>query len=216
MDDINLLPGDFILRRRRLTRLRAWLGVVIILLLVLPLSLIITNRHLMDVERRLAFLEYERQELKQRIDQLKELRDHQRALRNRAQTINMLRYRIPLQQVFFDVANLTDDQIWLTQLQLRRVSKSRGVPHRRDRSQRPTSFFTLGHKPQSETGPVENHELGSMSLTLKGFTTSNHRLADFMSGLNGLKHFSKVNLQVSRRGLFQGYKAIEFAIEMRL
>jgi Tfp pilus assembly protein PilN len=215
MADINLIPGDVLEQRQRLTRLRLWGVGVTVLLLLLPVSGLVLQHYTAGVEQRVARLAQHRTELMQRLSQLKALRQRQQQLQARAQIIDSLYARVPLQQLFYHLATLSDEHLWLLHMQLRKAPESTptgAAPPSRQPPQ--TAFFTLGKATPAARLPQTLTHSTAVVLTVQGYTTSNQRLADFMSKLAAVPHLSKVHLLVARRGVFQSQEAVEFVIEL--
>ena len=218
MDDVNLLPSTFLMQRQRWTHLKWWSLGLVVVLVVLPLAALALQRHLRAVENRILHLMRQREQLAARLGQLETLHRQQQHLHLRADIVNTLLHRTPLQALFFDITALTDDAIWLTQVRLHRA------PHNASRQASPAppdasrrgSFFTLGQRPQGGQAAAERSPETGFSLSLQGYATSTPRLADFMSGLSRIPYLSKVKLQVAQRGLFGAYEAIEFVIGIQL
>jgi Tfp pilus assembly protein PilN len=214
MDDINLLPSDFIERQQRHRQLRIWLVVLAFILVALPGGWLPLRWQLMATERHVAALRQQHSLLAQDIDKLKVLRQQQQKLHTREEIITTLFYRAPLQQLFFDIAALTDEELWLTRFQLHKTPVASGIRASQPLPKPPKSFFTSGRAATSTTEQFGHGQGQPPLLLLHGYTTSNQRLADFMSGLAAVQYLSQVSLQVAQWGKFLTYEAIEFVIEI--
>jgi Tfp pilus assembly protein PilN len=214
MDDVNLLPREIFVRQQQMSRLRLWSVGLAMTLLLIPSAWLVLRRQVQVAEQQVVYLERQRGQLTERIAQLNVLREQQRQLQARAEIVNLLLARTPLQQLFYDIALRTDEDLWLTQLQVHKaasapVTAARTAP---PAPNRPARFFTPG-RPPAAAPPVATTTAGSgTSLLVHGYTTSNQRLADFMTELTHLPYLTKVNLQVARRGMFASSEAIEFVI----
>jgi Tfp pilus assembly protein PilN len=215
MDDINLIPRDVLEQRQRHVRLRLWGAVFAIALLTLTAGALILRWQVTAVAQRLAVLQQQRTQLTQRLDQLKVLHAYQQKLSAREKMINTLFTQVPLQQIFSDIAALTDEQLWLAKIELRKTSPAAAArPSSAPPQQRSTPFFTLGRAATAGNSPPAAAQEGSLFLVLQGYTTSNQRLADFMAGLAMVPHLARVDLQVARRAVFLTAEAIEFVIAL--
>jgi Tfp pilus assembly protein PilN len=216
VDDLNLIPRDVLERRQRLGRYRFWgIGFAVVLLL-LPGSALLLKRQAVAAAQRVAALRQQHDSLAQRLHQLNMLRERQQQLSAREQIIDSLFSRVPLQQLFFDMAALTDEQLWLTKIDVRKVSQP--MPGRAatpSAQARPTAFFTLG-RGASDTPPPAKEQAATTVLLVQGYTMSTQQLADFMASLSTVRYLSKVNLHVARRGLFLNTEMIEFVIELQM
>jgi Tfp pilus assembly protein PilN len=215
MDDLNLIPKDVLERRQRFDRYRFWGTGFAIVLLLLPGSALWLNRQGATAAQRVAALRQQHTHLAQRLDQLNMLRERQQQLSAREQIIDSLFSRVPLQQLFFDLARLTDEQLWLTKIDVRKVSQSLPGRVATPAQARPAAFFTLGRGASSTPQPAREQG-ATTEVTVQGYTTSTKQLADFMASLNTVRYLSKVNLHVARRGLFLNTEMIEFVIELRM
>ena len=217
MDDINLLPPDFIVGQRRRTRLRAWSGLVALICVGLVGSWCALHWHSTAAERQVASLRQQYTQVEQRLEQLKGLREQQQKLQARGKMHEALLHQTPWRQIFFDIAALTDEEIWLTQLQLRKMpvvgSTRATVPAPQ---QRPEPFFTSGKAALPVTGQPESLRETATTLLVQGYATSTPRLANFMSGLAAAPYLSKVDLQEARREIFLTREVIHFIIEIHL
>ena len=214
MDEVNLLPGDFIGRQQRLALLRPWIAGLIVTFLILPVGWLALQRQLRAAQSEVASLQQQRARLKQGLDQLKGLREQRQELQAKQQIIATLFTRVPLRQLLFDIAALTDAQLWLTRIQLRQGPAARAAGA--TPPPRPNAFFTLGKAAPSSPTPTAGSEAPGMAMVLHGYTTSTQRLADFLAGLATAPHLSKTTLRVARQGKFLNYDAVEFAIDIHL
>jgi Tfp pilus assembly protein PilN len=216
MDEINLIPRDVLERRQRLSRYRLWGVVFTLVLILLPASALLLNRQVAAAARRVATLRQQHASLAQRLDQLNVLQERQQQLLAREQIIDSLFTRVPLQQLFFDLATFTDAQLWLTKIDVRKPSEPiAGRASTPPAAARSAAFFTLGTGATSSTLPAQSQGTTTV-LMVQGYTLSTQRLADFMASLGTVRYLSKVNLHVARRGMFLHSEAIEFVIELRI
>ena len=205
MDDINLLPRDILQHQARLDRLWKWGVVAAVIVVLIPLGLLALRGQRAAVERRVETLRQHREQLAHRVGELKVLQAQQQQLQAREAIVQTLFRRTPLQQVFYEVAALTDDSIWLTQLQLQKGAPS---PHQ---------VIPVSRRPGvSNSAGSAKDETVRKGLLMEGYTLSTQRLADFMSGLTSAQHLSRVRLKEARQGQFQNIDAVAFKIEMGL
>jgi Tfp pilus assembly protein PilN len=219
MDEINLIPRDVLERRQRLSRYRLWSAVFAVVLILLPASALLLYRQVAVATQRVASLRQQHTSLAQRLDQLNVLQERQQQLSAREQIIDSLFTRVPLQQLFFDMATLTDAQLWLTKIDVRKTSEPlAGRASTPPAPARSTAFFTLGRSTTRSTTssiPPTQGQGTATVLMVQGYTLSTQRLADFMASLGTVRYLTKVNLHVARRGLFLNSEAIEFVIELQ-
>ena len=215
MDEINLIPRDVLERRQRLSRYRLWGAVFAVVLILLPTSALLLYRQVAVATQRVASLRQQHTSLAQRLDQLNVLQERQQQLSAREQIIDSLFTRVPLPQLFFDMATLTDAQLWLTKIDVRKTSEPlAGRASTPPAPARSTAFFTLGRSTTSSIPPAQGQGTATV-LMVQGYTLSTQRLADFMASLGTVRYLTKVNLHVARRGLFLNSEAIEFVIELQ-
>ena len=218
MDDVNLLPRETFVRQEQLSRLRLWSVGLAMTLVLIPAGALVLRRQVKVAEQHVVHLERQRVQLTERIAQLSTLQEQQQKLQTRAEIVHSLLARTPLQQLFYDIALRTDEDLWLTQLQVHKAAgtsivAAKTVPQA---PSRPARFFTPGRPTASAPTVAATTSSAGASLLLQGYTTSNQRLADFMTELTHLPYLTKVNLQVARRGMFASYEAIEFVIGITL
>jgi len=216
MDDINLLPNDFIARQQQRARLRVWLVTLAVTCVGLMGSWGALHWRPVAVERQVTALRQRYTELATHLDQLKGLRAQQQTLRAQEQIHHALLRQAPWQHIFFAIAALTDEEIWLSQLQLQKRPVAGGTHTAVPPQQRPEPFFTAGKAATAVTGQPESTRETASVLLVQGYATSTPRLANFMSGLSAAQYLVKVTLQEARRGLFLNREAIHFTIEIHL
>jgi Tfp pilus assembly protein PilN len=216
MDEINLIPRDVVERRQRLHRYRLWGVAFAVALLLLPGSTLLLRWQVAVATQRVTALRQQHSHLAHLLDQLKALGERQQQLSTRAQIIDSLFSSTPLQQLFFDMAGLTDDHLWLTRIEARKTSLPSARRHAAPTpAPRAASFFTLGRGATGEPPAAAGQGVTTV-LSVQGYTTSTQRLADFMASLSAVRYLARVNLHVARRSVFLVTEAIEFVIEVEM
>lgn len=194
MQDIDFLPADF--KRRRTNRHgRSWLLFVVVAAVGLVCVVAICqNRALRQVEKRLAEIEPERQQINATQIQLAELRKQLAATEAQADLIAYMRYPWPKTQLLASVLRCLPDEVVFDRVRIAQENRSGERQRRRGGDAAEEDLEKLEPAERDLRLLQEECDHAVVAATLEGMTTDGISLHRYLYRLNDAPLLDKVEL----------------------
>ena len=215
--DINLIPFDVILKTKDQTRVRIWMELITLVLVILLALLVASKSHLVVMEGTIADLTKKNQEIEKKINRLNLLQTKKNHLAKKERAIHSLLFRQSLTIFLSEIEKVMNDNVWLTSLEyeIPLHGESGDVGRDEEEGLSESGYFIVKKDPSRSREPLENSESWSGTV-LQGLALSNEDFTDFLERLSGSSSFKDVDLNYLRQKSYGNMNLIEFELRCTL
>ncbi len=212
MININLIDPKIISARRRIRRMRGWLTLIVLTMLVGTVPAGVEYAR----ERKLRTLTTEQQSLVKQLQsgktQLDKIDADVRTLESQIARADTLRTKRSWSRLLGNIGRLMPEQMWLESIATDPVRPRRGSLDLRPKKEKKKKTATK--KPVSEESKIIRLE-ASEGLILEGYTQQHRHLYKFIENLKQANYFSNIELTRAAEEPVLSAKAVRFKIVCR-